>query len=111
MKVSVTREGSVTVVRPIGPLVVGELEDMDQLLLRLFNRWAKRVVVNCSDVAVIDSEGLELLVRHQRQYRSHGLCFKLCHVNETMTKVLDLTRLSGRFEIYPETVHAIRSYL
>lgn len=111
MRVSLTHEGSVTVVRPTGPMFSGELQEMDRALLDLFNRWTKRLVLNLSDVTMIDSEGLELLVRHQRQFASHGLQIKLAHVNELLLKVLEICRLNSRFEIYPETVNAIRSYL
>lgn len=111
MRVAINREGAVTILRPTGPVIAGELEEMDQQLLQLFNRWTKRLVVNMSEVAFMDSAGLELLVRHHRQYNSHGLILKLCSLSETAQKTLFLTRLLRRFDTYPDTTTAIRSFL
>ena len=111
MRVAVNREGAVTILRPTGPVIAGELEEMDQQLLNLFNHWTKRLIVNMSEVAFMDSAGLELLVRHHRQFDSHGLIIKLCALTETTQKILSLTRLLRRFDTYPDTTTAIRSFL
>ncbi len=109
--ISLSREGSVTILKPMGPLVLGELEELDTELLNLFNRWTKRLILNMNDVSFVDSAGFELLVRHQRDFGSHGLRLIFCHINDTLQKVMDLTRLSLQFEIYPEKVNAVRSFL
>ena len=62
-------------------------------------------------VTVIDSAGLELLCRHHREMGAQGLNLKLCGSNEVTQKILELTRLSRRFEILPDTTAAVRSYL
>jgi len=111
MSVTLTREGSVTIVKPMGPIIVGELDELDGELLELFNRWTKRIIMNMHEVAFVDSAGLELLVHHQRKFDSHGLRLVFCHINDTVQKVMDLTRLSLQFEIYPENVNAMRSFL
>lgn len=111
MSVTLTREGSVTIVKPMGPIIVGELDELDGELLELFNRWTKRIIMNMHEVAFVDSAGLELLVHHQREFDSHGLRLVFCHINDTVQKVMDLTRLSLQFEIYPENVNAMRSFL
>ena len=111
MRVAVKQEGAVTLVSPTGPLIAGELEEMDQQLLQLFNNWTKRLIVNMSQVAFMDSAGLELLVGYQRQFDSHGLVIKLCSITETTQKILSLTRLLRRFDTYPDTTTAIRSFL
>jgi len=111
MRVAINKEGAVTLVRPTGPLISGELDEMDQQLLELFNHWTKRLIVNMSQVAFMDSAGLELLACHQRQFDSHGLVIKLCSLTETTQKILTLTRLLRRFDTYPDTSTAIRSFL
>ena len=111
MSVNLTREGSVTIVKPMGPIITGELDELDRELLDLFNRWTKRIILNMNDVPFVDSAGLELLLRHQREFDSHGLRMIFCNINDTVQKVMDLTRLSLQVEIYPENVNAMRSFL
>lgn len=111
MRVAVSQEGAVTVLRPVGPIVAGELDELDQTLFELFNHWTKRLIVNMSDVSFMDSAGLELLVRNHRQFDSHGLIMKLCSLSDTTQKILSLTRLLRRFDTYPDAATAIRSFL
>ena len=111
MRVALSQEGAVTVLRPVGPIVGGELDELDQQMLKLFNNWTKRLVINMTDVPFMDSAGLELLARNHRQYDSHGLIMKLCSLTETTQKILSLTRLLHRFDTYPDASTAIRSFL
>lgn len=111
MRVAINQEGAVTVVRPVGPMVAGELDEMDQQMLTLFNHWTKRLIINMTDVPFMDSAGLELLVRNHRQFDSHGLVMKLCSLKATTQQILSLTRLLRRFDTYPDATTAIRSFL
>jgi len=52
-----------------------------------------------------------LLCRIQQQLNEHGLQLKLCGLNEITQKIFDLTGLSRRFEILPETASSLRSFL
>lgn len=111
MQVVKSREGSVTIIKPTGPIVAGELDELDQAFNDLAVKWTKRVAVNMSDVTFLDSAGLELLVRHQKQMSEHGLKMKLSHLSEMTRKIMDITQISRLFEIYPDTATAVRSYL
>ena len=111
MKVVVNNEGAVTVLKPLGAMLIGELEDMDERLRKMQNAWTKRIVINLAEVNCIDSAGLELLLRHHHRLNEHGLRLKLCGMNELTCKIFDLTRLSHQFEIFPDTATAIRSFV
>ena len=111
MQVVINREGAVTVLKPLGPLVSGELAEMEEALVNLSKNWTRRMVVNLSEATYMDSAGLELISRYQRQLTAHGLKLKLCQLNELTRKIFDLTRLSQRFEIFPDTSTAVRSFL
>ena len=111
MQVVVSREGAATILKPLGPLVVGELDEMDQTLNQLGQKWIKRIVINMDNATFIDSAGLQLMKRHQDLLNSHGLKLKLSGLTEIAQKILDLTQLSKCFEIYPDTATAVRSFL
>jgi anti-anti-sigma factor len=111
MQVTMSREGSVTIVKPVGPLVAGELDGLERQLQQLLRDWAKRVVLSLSETNLIDSAGLELLCHYHQRLTEQGLRLKLSGVTDTVQKTLDLTRLSRRFEIHSDTAAAVRSFL
>ena len=111
MQVIMGKEGAVTVVKPMGPITVGEMDEIESRLNSLSRDWTKRVVLHMSEVAFIDSAGLELLLRHNREFAERGLKLKLCGLSEITEKILSLTRLIQRFEIFPDSSSAVRSFL
>lgn len=111
MQLTENKEGAVIVLEPLGPIIAGELEELDDRLAQLSRTWTKRIVLNFHDVPFIDSAGLEMLTRCRRELDNRGLNLKLSGLNETVSLILDLTRLSGRFETFPDTAAAVRSFL
>ncbi len=111
MQVTLSNEGAVTVVKPMGPMIAGELEELDSQLGSLSRNWTKRIVVNMSEVSFVDSAGLELITRYNREFNERGLKLKLNSLNDLTEKIFDITRLSGCFEIFPDTAGALRSFL
>ncbi len=111
MQVNVSREGSVTVLQPIGAAVAAEVDGLDNILTRQQRNWTRRIVLDLSETPFFDSSGLETLCRHQRWFTEHGLELKLAGVTDMSRKILDLTRISKRFQMYPDTSSAVRSFL
>jgi anti-sigma B factor antagonist len=111
MDVHVTKEGAVTIIKPAGPIIAGELSELENALRQMDKTWSQRIVMDLADVLLIDSAGLELLMRHHRLMAERGLKLKLCSLSEITQKIFDLTQLSRYFEIYPDTPPAVRSFL
>ena len=111
MKVAITNEGSATIVKPEGAIIDGDLDDLERHFRQLVDNWTKRIVLNLSEAAVLDSAGLELLCQYQEKLQEHGLKMKLCGTNELVMKVLELTRLIRKFEVFADSTSAVRSFL
>jgi anti-anti-sigma factor len=111
MQVIMGKEGAVIVVKPMGPITASEMDEIESRLNELSRDWSKRVVLNMSEVAFIDSAGLELILRHNREFAERGLKLKLCGLSEITEKIFSLTRMIQRFEIFPDTSSAVRSFL
>ena len=105
------KEGAVTVVKPTGPITISEMDDLENCLNLLSRDWSKRVVLNMSEVAFIDSAGLELILRHNREFAERGLKLKLYGLSEITEKIFSLTQLMRRFEVFPDLSSAVRSFL
>ena len=111
MKMALSYEGAITVLKPMGPMVAGELEDVDRQLQGQWQRWCPRTVLNLREVGLIDSAGLEIIMKHRNEYHKRGLKLRICGLSELLQKIFDVTRLTRRVEIYADTSTAIRSFL
>jgi anti-anti-sigma factor len=111
MDIQEQRHGAVTVVRPQGPLCLGDAEQFRAHLSEVMTRSLGRLVVDASAIPYVDSQGLEALVSATDEMAAGGRSLRLSAAGETLREVLDLTGLSDRFEHYEDVNAAVRSFL
>jgi anti-anti-sigma factor len=111
MEIQEQRHGAVTVVKPQGPLVVGDAEEFRVRLAETMTRSLGRFVVDASAIPYVDSLGLEALVQSTDELGASGRALRLCGACETLREVLELTGLADRFEHYVDVNTAVRSFL
>lgn len=103
--------GSVYVVRCAGRIVNGEesktIDEVLQRGLREFNR----VVLTVAGVDRVDSAGMGLLVRFMWHARNRLGDLRLAAPSPFLTSLLQMTKLSSVFKIYPSEEAAILSFL
>ncbi len=68
------------------------------------------LVVDCGQVGAIDSAGLEALLGLQDKCEEQFGSAKLCSLDETLVRVLEITRLMRRFEVFEDVDAAVRSF-
>ena len=68
------------------------------------------LVVDCSAVSGFDSVGLEALLNYQDKCEEQLGSVKLCSLDESLSKVLELTRMKRRFETFVDLDAAVRSF-
>ena len=95
----------------MGPLLAGQLDELEQHLDQLGRRWTKRLVLDLADAPFFDSAGIELLCRFRTEFGQRGLRLKLSGLTDLTRDILDVTRLAGTFEVFPDTAAAVRSFL
>lgn len=111
MEISETRQGAVTVVKPMGPLVQSDAEQFAVRMREVMTRSLGRFVVDASAVPYVDSRGLESLVEATDELGKSGQALRLCGATETVREVLELTDLSSQFEHFQDVGSAVRSFL
>lgn len=111
MEIQETRQGAVTVIKPRGPLCAQDAEQFRQLAMGVLDRSLGRFVIDASDVAYLDSRGLEVLKETTDRLAESGRVLRLCAANETVREVLEITDLSQFFEHYSDVGAAVRSFL
>lgn len=98
MTIECTHAGDLTVLRIEGDLLGPNAEDLRMIASKCLKEGRRDFMLDLADVRTCDSTGLEALTwLHQRCVESLGLV-KLCALTDTMSKILEMTRLRDRFE-------------
>src|ERR1035437_3384222 len=105
MEVSVDHAGSEAVVRLSGKLVAGTTDVLYQEVRRLIPD-SKKIVLDLSDLAYMDSIGLGTVIRLYVSAKSAGCDLQLINLSKRIRELLGVTNLLSVFTICGE--HTIR---
>lgn len=103
--------GSVYVVRCAGRIVSGEESTVLTEALQRGLREFTRVVLQVGEVTRVDSAGMGLMVRFLWHSRNRNGDLRLAAPQPFLTGLLNITKLSTVFRIYPNEEAAIVSFL
>lgn len=107
----VTNEtNGVAVISPAGDIDSSTAPTLQQRLDELLGKDVHNFVLDLSRVGFIDSTGLAAVVRLYKRVRIGEGDVRLAAVPPQVQEVLDLTRLSRVFEIFPTAVAAAASF-
>ncbi|MBT3200748.1 MAG: STAS domain-containing protein [Phycisphaerales bacterium] len=93
----------VTVVIPHESLVGEDAEQFGQALTTVLAEDPRDVIVDATNIAQIDSKGLEMLVDATEQLIRSGRVLKLTAADQTLREILELTEIASLFE-YADSV-------
>lgn len=77
------------------------LEFKDDLLNSITEDKKEIVILDFTGITFMDSAGLGSLVLLLKAVRAHGAKMILCHVNEQVQMLFELTNMDRVFEIFP----------
>lgn len=101
MEHSLRDEDGVVVVAPRGAIDVGHALELRDLLAGPVGEAGRRVLVDLSEVTLVDSSGVGLFVTAHRQAEEAGSSFALASPNGPVGRVFELTRTNKLLRIYP----------
>ena len=107
MEVQSERIGGVVVLVPTGPLDLSSCDPLARTLADLVARGEVRLVVDLTEVPLLDSAGLGTLVQGMKQARAAGGDLRLCGVQPEIRSVLVLTGLTKRLLVYADRAEAV----
>jgi anti-anti-sigma factor len=110
MKIKTQNYNDVAVVELQGELDSETIELFQNTITGIIATHKVGIVLDMSDVGFIDSAGLEQLLS-VRDYCNENDCqLRLAGLDETLTKILEVTRLENEFECYAELAEAVKSF-
>jgi anti-sigma B factor antagonist len=112
MDYRIDTEGAVKLVRLSGPVDVSQALQLRELLGAQIEGPGARVLVDLSEVTLIDSSGIGVMVSAHRRADAAGAGFVLAGAAASVARVFSLTRtdrLLRLFDSVPEGVEALRA--
>ena len=107
MKIDVRDQDGVTVITPVGPLVIGAGERLiNDTVARLLADRKTHIIIDMAGVPRIDSSGVDALVLACRRARENGGDTRLARITPRIRQLLEITQLTTVFDIYPDVAQA-----
>lgn len=109
MKLSYEDKGPVTVLSIRGDLSVEETDNFQRETLQRIEQDVRDFVIDLESLDFIDSSGLESLLWLQDKCAELLGQVRLAACPDHIRKVLEVTRLAGRFDCHPDVDAAVQS--
>lgn len=111
LRINIRERQGVTVLELNGKLIYGdECAALREQVRQLLTANKTKVVLHIQQLRYSDSAGLGCLVAAFTSFRRQGGDLKLADPSKRMQEVLNLTRLSTVFELYPTEDKALASF-
>jgi anti-anti-sigma factor len=96
----ISEQSGVRVVHLHGPIDVSKAMELRDLLGSQIDSAAARVLLDLSDVTLIDSSGIGILVTAHRRADGQGASFGLAGAAGTVARVFEMTRTNKLLSLY-----------
>lgn len=111
MDINLRKRSQVQVVQLKGQLRLGDaVDDLQRTVNESLAEGDARFVVNLSEVPMIDSSGIGLLVRFLASAKKRGGSVKLVNPSSFAQKTLRLVGVLNLFEVYEDDEQAVASF-
>jgi anti-sigma B factor antagonist len=102
--------GGVTVMRVEGQLIVGNRQELKDLVNQALDAGARKFLIDFSRTGYIDSSGLGALVALSKRVRELGGELRLSGLNEDLRSLFELTKLDTLFPIADTPEQALAGF-
>ena len=111
LKITNREVDGVTVVALDGRVVLGEeSSSLREKVKGLLAEGKQKIVLDLSNVTMIDSAGLGTLVGVHQSANTKGASLRLCNLGAKFKELLQMTRLLTVFEVSGTEAEAVRSF-
>ena len=109
--INMREAGDVAIVEVDGRLTMGEGRDsFDKHLQELFDAGKQKLLVDFSGTQVMDSQGIEVLVRYFTRFDQRGGALKLINLSSRVREVLQIAKLLDHIEAFDTEAEGLKSF-
>ena len=105
-----TTNNGIVLVRAEGQLIVGNRQELKNLVTERLEAGERRFVIDFSRTGSIDSSGLGALVTISKQVREQGGEMRLAGLNDDLRTLFELTKLDTLFTISNSAEQALSAF-
>jgi anti-sigma B factor antagonist len=105
-----TTNNGIVLVRAEGQLIVGNRQELKNLVTERLEAGERRFVIDFSRTGYIDSSGLGALVTISKQVREQGGEMRLAGLNDDLRTLFELTKLDTLFAISNSAEQALSAF-
>jgi anti-anti-sigma factor len=107
---AIEKQGAVNVVRPKGPIEAKVCDEFKRIVAQGLGLGRPMLVVDFHEVPLVDSAGLETLVKLRDGVEAKGGAMKLAALNPLCADILRVTGVGRKFQQYPVVRSAVGSF-
>ncbi len=110
MKIESQKYNDIIVLQLQGEFTTESLKSFEDETTNAFASKVSGIVLDMTRVSIVDSQALEHLLELSEECREQTRQFKIAGLDETCTKILEITRLLQKFDTYAELTEAVKSF-
>lgn len=111
MKFSTKELHGVTVIKMEGSMLGGpEASELNNALHKLIDAKKKKIVVDLSEVTLMNSSGLGMLIGGVTTMRNANGDLKIAGANEKVSQVFKITKVNNVIELHDSVKSAVESF-
>ena len=110
MEIKSHTSNGITVLGLTGRLEARNSAAVRQMIHQAGSTSPTNLVINLKDVTFIDSSGLAVLVQGMKLAKKQDGKLRLCHLQQSVRIIFELTRLDKAFEIFPDESSAVAAF-
>jgi anti-sigma B factor antagonist len=111
MKVKINEKYQAAIIELSGNLVGGENAELfRKKLYELIEQKKKNIVVDMTNVKMVNSAGIGILISGFTTLKNAGGDLKLTHISDNVKGVLSITKLNQVFHVFSNLDEALKSF-
>ncbi len=110
MRIESQKYNDIMVLQLQGEFTAETIKSFEDETNQAFASKISGIVLDMTKVIIMDSQALEHLLELSDRCREQTRQFKIAGLDETCTKILEITRLLPKFDTYGELTDAVKSF-
>ena len=109
MELKIRKNDEIYIIDVLGEMDLYNSYKLKELIMKMIEKKIEKFIINMEEVEYIDSSGIGALIYITSTIKKMNLNLSITNVHGSVKKVIELTKLSSFFPIFPNLEEAIKS--